>query len=270
MQHGTGSATQPRGAASSSRTRSTPRHAARAVHRVRRMGDEQPQAAGKPGAEAEGWNAGAAAAQEGMGFPNIPSPFADTRAVTYTGLKTTRYHFDYGLNFYETGIMTINPPIAFPFDTPSATRTIRRTARSIRAISRRPTATAMKSPACGCRTCACRSRPTPGGRCARGVWANDGCEAAGQFIPFAGTEADARGDGRSASVGRGALPNLRRVPRRCARRSNDLVTERFLLCEDAQSEETRMVRRRRYARRSRRAGNAAYARDSARVPAEQA
>src|SRR5437667_3122181 len=58
--------------------------------------------------------------QSGMGFPNIPSPFADTPGpfVTYTGLKTTRYHFDYGLNFYETGIATINPP-TFPFTTPS-------------------------------------------------------------------------------------------------------------------------------------------------------
>ena len=58
--------------------------------------------------------------QSGMGFPMIPSPFADTPTpfVTYTGLKTTRYLFDYGLNFYETGIATINPP-TFPFTTPS-------------------------------------------------------------------------------------------------------------------------------------------------------
>jgi len=49
--------------------------------------------------------------QSEMGFPNIPG-------VTYTGLKTTRYHFDYGLNFYETGIATVNPPL-FPFTTPS-------------------------------------------------------------------------------------------------------------------------------------------------------
>src|SRR5882672_4286411 len=58
--------------------------------------------------------------QSGMGFPNIPSPFADGPGplVTYTGLKTTRYHFDYGLNFYETGIATVNPPL-FPFTTPS-------------------------------------------------------------------------------------------------------------------------------------------------------
>ena len=39
--------------------------------------------------------------QAGTGFPNIPG-------VTYTGLKTTRYHFDYGLHFYDTGIATMN------------------------------------------------------------------------------------------------------------------------------------------------------------------
>ena len=87
--------------------------------------------------------------QSGMGFPNIPSPFADTPGpfVTYTGLKTTRYHFDYGAGFYETGIATINPPVSVPRSRPRI-RTIRRTGRSIRASSRRPTATATTSPAC--------------------------------------------------------------------------------------------------------------------------
>src|SRR5262249_60864803 len=42
--------------------------------------------------------------QSAMGFPNIPG-------VTYVGLKTTRYLFDYGPDFYTTGIATINPPV---------------------------------------------------------------------------------------------------------------------------------------------------------------
>ena len=41
------------------------------------------------------------------GFPNIPG-------VTYTGLKTTRYRFNYGPNFYATGVPTINPPVITP------------------------------------------------------------------------------------------------------------------------------------------------------------
>jgi hypothetical protein len=34
--------------------------------------------------------------------------------VTYTGLKTTRYRFNYGAFFYATGIPMINPPINAP------------------------------------------------------------------------------------------------------------------------------------------------------------
>ena len=45
--------------------------------------------------------------QSRMGFPNIPG-------VTYTGLKTTRYLFDYGPTYYTTGIPTINPPVVTP------------------------------------------------------------------------------------------------------------------------------------------------------------
>jgi len=45
--------------------------------------------------------------QSGVGFPDIPG-------VTYTGLMTTRYLFDYGTGFYETGIATINPPAVVP------------------------------------------------------------------------------------------------------------------------------------------------------------
>ena len=45
--------------------------------------------------------------QDKAGFPEIPG-------VTYTGLKTTRYRFDYGPNFYATGIPTINPPVITP------------------------------------------------------------------------------------------------------------------------------------------------------------
>src|SRR5689334_14108401 len=45
--------------------------------------------------------------QADVGFPNIPG-------VTYTGLKTTRYRYNFGLNYYDTGIATINPPVITP------------------------------------------------------------------------------------------------------------------------------------------------------------
>src|SRR5258708_2119319 len=45
--------------------------------------------------------------QSRAGFPSIPG-------VTYTGLKTTRYRFNYGPDFYKTFIPTINPPVITP------------------------------------------------------------------------------------------------------------------------------------------------------------
>ena len=45
--------------------------------------------------------------QKSTGFPHIPG-------VVYSGLKTTRYLLNYGPNFYETGIPTINPPAFTP------------------------------------------------------------------------------------------------------------------------------------------------------------
>ena len=68
-----------------------------------------------------------------MGFPSIPG-------VTYTGLKTTRYLFNYGPNFQTTGIPTINPPILR-----RRTKTILQTGPSTRAISRRPMSTVTTS-----------------------------------------------------------------------------------------------------------------------------
>ena len=87
------------------------------------------------------------------GFPtNIPDPFGQTPngKVTYTGLKSTRYRFNMGAGFYDTGIPTINPPAmtagAYQVETlvPMCRWTV---IRSIRASRRRPTATATTSPA---------------------------------------------------------------------------------------------------------------------------
>ncbi len=60
---------------------------------------------------------------------NNPDPLAGHIKRVYTeipsqpGLKTTRYHFDYGLDFYETGIATIHPPA-----------TVRRRSRPVGAV----------------------------------------------------------------------------------------------------------------------------------------
>jgi hypothetical protein len=179
--------------------------------------------------------------QSRMGFPNIPSPFADTPGplVTYTGLKTTRYHFDYGLHFYETGIATINPP-TFPFNTPSYQSdrrngpiypsTIPKTDKDGNDIAGVRLAD-LRVPLATYTGWALRS----------GVWANDGCEAAGQNIPFPRDEVAraATGDPRVSVADR--YPTFAEYHGKVRRALNDMVEERFLLCEDAGTEETRLM-----------------------------
>jgi hypothetical protein len=75
----------------------------------------------------------------------------------------------------------------------------------------------------------------------RGVWANVGCEAAGQYIPFAKTKAErvASGDPRRSiderykSFGhyRSAVVNV----------VDALVKDRLMLCEDAGAQVTRLI-----------------------------
>ena len=179
--------------------------------------------------------------QSGMGFPEIPG-------VTYTGLKTTRYHFDYGLHFYETGIATINPPVITPI--PGAT------------LPSSPVTTYQDNPAngpiypsyipktdadgndiAGVRLADVRVplATYTGWALRSGAWANDGCESSGQFIPFARTETDraAAGDPRPSVAARYASFDAYHGQVRGA--LNDLVEERFLLCEDAAAEERRLL-----------------------------
>lgn len=170
--------------------------------------------------------------QAGMGFPEIPS-------VTYTGLMTTRYLFDYGLDFYETGIATINPP-ELPFNTPSYQDDPRNgpiypsyvpktdsDGNDIAGV-RLPDLTVPLATYTGW---ALRS----------GVWANDGCEAAGQYIPFARTAAEraATGDPRPSVEER--YPSFEAYHAKIVKALDDFVAERFLLCEDVPAEYTRLV-----------------------------
>ena len=180
--------------------------------------------------------------QAGTGFPSIPG-------VTYTGLKTTRYHFDYGLHFYDTGIATINPPVIVPI--PGAT------------LPSSPVTTYQDNPANGPIYASFIPKTDADGNelagvrlpdlrvplatytgwaLRSGVWANDGCEAAGQFIPFARTEAEraASSDPRPSVEAR--YPTFAAYHGQVRGALNDLVTERLLLCEDAAAEETRMLR----------------------------
>jgi hypothetical protein len=179
--------------------------------------------------------------QSRMGFPNIPSPFADTPGplVTYTGLKTTRYHFDYGLHFYETGIATINPPI-FPFTTPSYQDDPRNGPIYPSFI---PKTDSDGNDIAGVRLAdvTVPLATYTGWSLRRGVHANDGCEANGQFIPFAMTEAEraAKGDPRASVENR--YPTFAAYHAKVRDALNDMVEDRLLLCEDTASEEARLM-----------------------------
>ena len=179
--------------------------------------------------------------QSGMGFPNIPSPFADTPGplVTYTGLKTTRYHFDYGLNFYETGIATVNPPL-FPFTTPSYQDDARNGPIYPSFV---PKTDGDGNDIAGVRLAEVTVplATYTGWALRRGAQASDGCEANGQFIPFAKTEADrAKTNDPRPSV-EARYKTFAEYHGKVRSALEQMVSDRLLLCEDAGTEEARLM-----------------------------
>jgi len=74
----------------------------------------------------------------------------------------------------------------------------------------------------------------------RGAQANDGCEAAGQFIPFARTLADrANGDPRPSVAER--YKTFGDYHRKIVRAVEEMVEDRLLLCEDVEAQLTRLM-----------------------------
>jgi len=179
--------------------------------------------------------------QSGMGFPMIPSPFADTPTpfVTYTGLKTTRYLFDYGLNFYETGIATINPP-TFAFTTPSYQDDPRNGPIYPSYV---PKTDGDGNDIAGVRLpdVTVPLATYTGWSLRLGAWANDGCEGSGQMIVFPRdkTAREATGDPRLSVAER--YPTFKGYYTKVVNAIDDLVARRLYLCEDAQSELNRLV-----------------------------
>jgi hypothetical protein len=167
--------------------------------------------------------------QSAVGFPSIPG-------VTYTGLKTTRYLFDYGLNFYETGIATINPPVITPpYEDNPANGPIY--------PSYVPKTDADGNDIAGVRLpdVSVPLATYTGWALRGGVWANDGCESSGQFIAFPRTEADraASGDPRPSVEARYVSFDAYHTKIRAA--IDEMVEHRLMLCEDAMSEQTRLM-----------------------------
>jgi hypothetical protein len=124
--------------------------------------------------------------QASTGFPHIPG-------VTYTGFKTTRYLLNYGPKFYMTGIPTANPPIfAPPYQDnpangpiyPSFVPKTDADGNDVAGIH----LPEVQVPLATYTGWALRAAPQN----------DDGCEGAGQYIPFAKTKAErlASGDPR--------------------------------------------------------------------------
>jgi len=167
--------------------------------------------------------------QSGVGFPDIPG-------VTYTGLKTTRYLLDYGPNYYETGIASINPPVITPpyqdnpANGPIYPSYVPRTDEDgndiagVRLVD-------VTMPLATYTGWALRSGPQ----------ANDGCEGSGQMIPFARTQAErlAKGDPRLSIEER--YPSYEFYARRVVYAIKQMVQQRLMLCEDADNEVARAI-----------------------------
>jgi hypothetical protein len=156
--------------------------------------------------------------------------------VTYTGLKTTRYRFNYGPNFYRTGIPTINPPMrAPPYEDnpangpiyPSYVPEVDSDGNDIAGI-RLPELTVPLATYTGW---GLRS----------GVWANDGCESSGQYIPFQATKAQrvAAGDPRPSVQER--YPSFAVYRFAVMAAIDNLVKHRFMLCEDTKAVYARLL-----------------------------
>jgi len=167
--------------------------------------------------------------QSRVGFPKIPG-------VTYTGLKTTRYRLDYGPNFYQTFIPTINPPVVTPpyqdnpANGPIYPSYVPKTDSDGNDIAgiRLPELTVPLATYTGW---GLRS----------GVWANDGCEASGQYIPFKATKAErlAGGDPRPSVEER--YHSHAQYRSKVIQAVDKLVKDRFLLCDDTDDMVARLL-----------------------------
>jgi alpha/beta hydrolase family protein len=167
--------------------------------------------------------------QKSTGFPNIPG-------VTYTGLKTTRYRFDLGPNFYTTGIPTVNPPaFTSPYEDNPANGPIY--------PSFVPKTDADGNDIAGVRLpdVTVPLGTYTGWALRAGAWANDGCEGSGQYIPFPATAADrmASGDPRRSIEER--YPTSSSYYYAVLGAVNNFVANRWMLPEDAPTALNRML-----------------------------
>jgi hypothetical protein len=161
--------------------------------------------------------------QNSTQFPHITG-------VAYSGFKTTRYLLNYGPNFYETGIPTINPPIFKPpyqdnpANGPIYPSFVPKTDGDGNDLAglRLPE---VQVPLATYTGWALRAAPQD----------NDGCEGSGQYIPFPRTKADrlSSGDPRLSIEER--YPDIEAYSSRLRHAIDNLERAGFLLPFDAES-----------------------------------
>ncbi|MEO8752510.1 MAG: alpha/beta hydrolase domain-containing protein [Casimicrobiaceae bacterium] len=167
--------------------------------------------------------------QDAVGFPKIPG-------VTYNGLKTTRYRFNYGPRF-DQGIMDLNPPTVVPSyqDNPLNGPIYPSFVSKVDADGNEIAGVRLPELAVPLNTY------TGWALRAAGQGENDGCESAGQRIPFPTTKAarTASGDPRLSIEER--YPTFLDYYYKVVGSINDFVDQRFMLPEDAPAMANRML-----------------------------
>jgi hypothetical protein len=164
-----------------------------------------------------------------VGFPSIPG-------VTYTGLKTTRYRFDYGKDFYQTFIPTINPPVI-------TTQYEDNPANGKIYPSFVPKTDSDGNDIAGIRLpeLVVPLATYTGWGLRSGIWQNDGCEATGQYIPFQSTAAHRMTSGDPRPSVQERYATFAEYKAKVVAAVDGLVRNRFFICDDTQDIVNRLI-----------------------------
>ena len=166
----------------------------------------------------------------GVGFPKIPG-------VTYTGLMSTRYLLNYGADFYSTGIMAINPPaVTSPIFNNPKNGPIYRTYV--------PKTDADGNDVAGVRLAdvTVPLATYTGWALRSGPQANDGCEGAGQYIPFAKTKAERMNSGDPRLSIEERYASLTAYSAAVEKAVDEMIAKRLMLPEDRPANLNRLTR----------------------------
>jgi Alpha/beta hydrolase domain len=168
--------------------------------------------------------------QGGVGFPKIPG-------VTYTGLMSTRYLFNYGADFYKNGIMTINPPAVTPpiFNNPKNGPMYRTFVPKTDADGNDIAGVRLPDVSVPLAT-------YTGWALRSGPQANDGCEAAGQYIPFAKTKAERMNSGDPRLSIEERYASFAAYSAAAEKAIDDMIAKRLTLQEDRAANVNRLTR----------------------------